>query len=156
MRGELKVLEATGASGAWTEADRVLIGPGQDRARQFKVRRIRRGGRFVILALEGIERIEQAQGLINQDLFVFRDELPACEEGTYYADDLLGLAVFDPAGRELGKLIEIFDNGAHEIYVVQNASGQVLIPVVDGVIREVDLEAGRLVASLPEGLPPRG
>lgn len=156
VRGELKVLEAEGASGAWREASRVWIGPDAAQARAFRVRRVRAGGRFVILALEDVDRIEQAQQLAGQRLFVPRDELPACEEGTYYADDLLGLEVVDQTGRSLGELDGIFDNGAHEIYAVRNGSEQLLLPIVDGVVCEVDLANRRLVVCPPEGLVPRG
>ena len=120
---------------------------------RFRVRGVRGGGRFAILALEGIDTLESAEALKGKDVFVLRDQLPEAEAGSFYAGDLVGLKVVTARGQVLGVLEEIFDNGAHEVYVVRDKTREVMLPVVDGVVIEVDLDAGRMVVEPPEGLP---
>ena len=153
VRGELKVLEAPGSSGAWRGSAEVLVGPKPDAVESYRVRGIRGSGKFVILALDGIVDAEEASELTGMGLFVSRDRLPPPGDDTFYASDLLGSKVEDSAGITLGVLEEIFDNGAHEIYVVKGQSGEMLLPVVEGVVLSVDTEAARIVISVPQGLP---
>jgi 16S rRNA processing protein RimM len=152
-RGELKVLPGEGSSGAWREAGDVFLGPGREEASRFRVKGVRGGGRFAILALEGVDSVESAEALKGQHVFVRRDQLPDTDPGSFYAGDLEGVTVADAEGNVLGVLEEIFDNGAHEVYVVRDGSREILLPVVDGVVVEVDLDAGRMVVNPPQGLP---
>jgi 16S rRNA processing protein RimM len=152
-RGELKVYPGEGSSGAWRGAREVYLGAGREEVSRFRVKGVRGGGRFAILALWGVDSLDSAEALKGQHVFVPRDQLPDTEPGSFYAGDLEGVTVADTTGRVLGVLEEIFDNGAHEVYVVRDGSREILLPVVDGVVVEVDLDAGRVVVEPPEGLP---
>jgi 16S rRNA processing protein RimM len=153
VRGEMKVLEGLGCSGAWRTASEVYVGSKPEKARRYRVSGIRGAGKFAILALARIDSLEAARQLKGESLYVPRGMLPPLEEGAYYAGDLLGMHVEDVSGRSLGVLDEIFDNGAHEVYVVRKGATEILIPVIDGVVVSVDTSSGRLVVELPEGLP---
>lgn len=153
IRGELKFLPGEGSSGAWREAAEVFLGAERGTASRFRVEGMRGGGRFTILALEGVDSLELAEALQGQRVFVPRDQLPDAEPGSFYAGDLEGLTVADTEGNLLGVLAAIFDNGAHEVYVVRDGSREIMLPVVDGVVVAVDLGAGRMVVKPPEGLP---
>jgi len=153
VRGELKVLAGEGCSGAWCEARRVWLGRDARSAKAFALRRARPGGRAFILSLEGVDSIEAAEELRDLSLFVARDELPQPDEGEWYVEDLLGLRVEDPRGKVLGELKSIFDNGAHEVYVVARAGRELLVPAVEGVVLAIEPAAGRIVLEPPPGLP---
>ncbi len=152
VRGELKVREAEGSSGAWRQAREIYIGHTPETACRFALRRARPASRFVLVTLGEIDRIEQAELLREQTVYVARDQLPLPEEGAYYACDLIGLTVRTPDGRVLGVLSEIFDNGAHELYAIRDGDRELLLPVVEGVVREVDEKRGFLIVEPPEGL----
>ncbi|MEA3348031.1 MAG: ribosome maturation factor RimM, partial [Pseudomonadota bacterium] len=73
----------------------------------------------------------------------------------YYHFQLIGVPVFDCQGKELGKLSEIMQTAAHEIYVVnpqtdRSEKSELLLPVVAAYIIEIDLEAGKIVVD-PDG-----
>jgi 16S rRNA processing protein RimM len=131
VRGEVKVFEDPGSTGAG----------------------VRGSGHNALLSLVGIGSREDAQRLANLELFVQADQLPPLPEGGHYTGELLGLRVEDVNGRMLGRLVQIFDNGAHDIYVVQQGLREILIPVHGKVLREVDVPGGRLVLDPPPGLP---
>jgi 16S rRNA processing protein RimM len=151
-RGELKVLPGEGSSGAWRDSRDVFLGAERREASRFRVKEIRGGGKFAILALDCVDSLEAAEELKGQYVFVPRDQLPEVEPGSFYAGDLEGLTVVTAQGQVLGVLETIFDNGAHEIYVVRDKANEILLPVVDGVVVEVDLDAGRMVVEPPPGL----
>jgi 16S rRNA processing protein RimM len=148
----MKVLEGQGSEGAWRECKEVYIGSDIDSANRYQVKHNRGSGKYAILALEGIGTPEEVGILKGKHLYVPRDMLPELEEGTYYVSDLLGMKVEDTQSRLLGVLKEIFDNGAHDVYVVRNKSAELLIPVIDGVLVEIDTNAGRIVVDPPDGI----
>ena len=153
VRGELKMLEGQGASGAWQTVNEVYIGESESSATRFKVNRLRAGVKFVIVALEGVDNRDKAETMKGHMVFVPREQLPEPEEDTIYSSDLLGMRVRDQQGRQFGVLKEIFDTGAHDVYVVRKGSAEILIPVVEGVLIEVDRDLGEIVVNPPEGLP---
>ncbi|MBN2496375.1 MAG: 16S rRNA processing protein RimM [Deltaproteobacteria bacterium] len=156
IRGELRVIEGLGSSGAWHRVEEVFIGRGQDDAVAHRIRGLRVSGKHVIVSLEGVADRDAADRLKGLSVYVPRESLATCGQDEYYAEDLIGLQVVDVRGRVLGLLVEIFDNGAHEVYAVREGSQQVLLPVVDGVVKSVDLELGRMIVDPPEGLPGTG
>ncbi|MGM9637528.1 MAG: ribosome maturation factor RimM [Eubacteriales bacterium] len=111
------------------------------------------GGNMMLLHLEGIESREAAVGLKNQSLYAVREDLPAPKEGCYFIADLIGLAVIDADdGREYGKIRDVLNYGASDLYEVVDAAGKTsLIPAVPEFIREVDLEKGIYVTPI-EGM----
>jgi len=108
-----------------------------------RVIELQAGGRVPVLMLEGLETREAAQGLIGRYLEVEAQPLP---EGSYYWHQLTGLRVIDEAGAELGELVEVFRAGENEVYrVVTDGGGELLLPAVRDVVRQIDLDAGTMV-----------
>jgi len=97
---------------------------------------------------------DQAEKLRGLSVFAARDDLPPLAEDEYYWADLLGLAVVDEAGRPVGRLWQIMDTGAHQVLVVRpdpdSEAGEVLIPLIDRFVPEIDPAAGRIVVRVPE------
>jgi 16S rRNA processing protein RimM len=152
VAGELNVVEAGQSSGGWHRVKEVFVGRSAEEARPWKVRLVRGQGRKIILAVEGISSPEAARALCGLELFVALEDLPPLEGGARYDGELIGLEVVDIAGRPLGRLIGIFDNGAHDIFVVEQDGRQHLVPAASGIFREVNIELGRIVVDLPGGL----
>ncbi|HLG74215.1 MAG TPA: 16S rRNA processing protein RimM, partial [Chloroflexota bacterium] len=57
-------------------------------------------------------------------------------------------------GRELGSLKDVIQTGANDVYIVAAESGELLLPAIKDVIKQVDLSAGRMVVHLLPGLMP--
>jgi len=74
-------------------------------------------------------------------------------EGVYYRWQILGLAVVELEGQHLGTVAEILETGANDVYIVRkNDPRELLLPAIESVILKVDLEQGRLLVRVPEGL----
>lgn len=100
-------------------------------------------GAAVIAKLAGTDDRDGARAWIGADIAVERAALPELEPGEYYWSDLEGLAVVSTSGEPLGSVDHLIETGAHDVLVLD---GDKLIPFAPGeVVREVDLEAGRIV-----------
>ena len=101
-------------------------------------------GPYLLAHLQGVDDRDAAEGLMGLDVAVLREEMPEAEAGEYYWDDLVGLDVVNTAGEALGQVTGLLETGAHDVLEV-NGERERLIPYVDAFVREVDLEAGRIV-----------
>ncbi len=152
IRGGLKFLSYAESAETFAAGRRIRLRHAAGAEALFTVREIRPRSRGWILHLAEVTDRAAAERLVGWDLFVDRAELPPLPEGTYYWEDLIGLAVYEADGRFLGRLESVFPTGSNDVYVVRDGAREVLIPALARVIREVNLEAGRMVVALPEGL----
>jgi 16S rRNA processing protein RimM len=106
-------------------------------------------GRFV-LKIDGVDSIDDAERYRGLELRIGEEELAALPEGSYYHHQLRGLRVEDERGTPLGEVTEVMMPGATPVLVVQGPAGEIMIPLADAFVHEVDLASGRLVATRPE------
>jgi 16S rRNA processing protein RimM len=106
------------------------------------------------LKLSGIDDRESAFALRGQLLTVPEDELEPLGEGEYYRFQLLGLAVESTVGAPLGRVTDVLTTGANDVYVVRGERGEILVPATDDIVKEIDLERGRMVIEDVPGLTP--
>ena len=119
----------------------------------YKVEGARYHKNMVLLKLEGIENPEQAELLKNAYLEIDREDAIPLEEGQYFIVDLIGLDVYTDEGKLLGKVDDIYNTGANDIYVVKDELGkQVLLPGIKEVIKEVNLNSEKIIVHLIPGL----
>ncbi len=114
---------------------------GEDRPR--RIGSVERGGRVPVVHLDGIASREAAEQLADRYLEVEPAPLP---EGEYYWHQLEGLRVEDESGGVLGVVREVFRAGGAEVYAVERtAGGELLVPGIRDVVREIDLDKGRMI-----------
>lgn len=106
---------------------------------------------FVIAKLEGIDTLERASELKNRILFAARDDF-RLDDGAYFIADIIGLDVMDADdGRVYGTLSDVTNYGASDIYTVETASGERMIPAVPEFVVRVDPDKGVFVRPI-EGM----
>ncbi len=116
----------------------------------FKVISARFHKQFILMKFSGIYSIEQAEKLKNRRVFTSRSALGPLPEGRYYIEDMLGMAVVDVSGRELGQLAEVLPSGGNDVYVVrQKDRADMLLPAIKEVIRDIDI-AKRIMTVEPQ------
>ena len=81
---------------------------------------------------------EKLKGLL---IAVPRSSLPEREEDEYYWVDLIGLSVINDVGENLGVVSELLETGANDVLVVKGKGPDILIPFLDSVIGDVDMDA---------------
>ena len=152
IKGEVKVMPFTDDINRFDYLEKVYVKTRKDE-KQYKVENARYHKNMVLLKLEGIENPEQAEMLRNAFLEIDREDAIPLEEGTYFIADLIGLEVYTDEGKLLGKVEDIYNAGANDVYVVKDELGkQILLPGIDEVIKEVDLDNEKIIVHLIPGL----
>lgn len=120
---------------------------------EFKIEKVGYVKNMVLLKLQGIDDINEAEKYRNLYLKVERKTLPKLPENSYYIADLQGCDVVTGEGALLGKVDDIFSTGSNDVYVVKDELGkQILLPAIKEVIKEVDIPNKKIIVKLLEGL----
>ncbi len=106
-------------------------------------------GGFVVMTLEGVSDMDGAMLLKNSLIYAKREDIPL-EEGAYFLADLEGLSVIDAdSGKIYGKLREVINRGASDIYVVDTPKGERMMPAVSEFVKRIDIDKGVFVSPIP-------
>lgn len=151
IKGEVKVTPFTDDINRFDDLKKVYVKTRKE-AKLYEVEKVRYHKNMVLLKLKGIENSEQAELLKNAYLEIDREDAIPLEEGQYFIVDLIGLDVYTDEGKLLGKVEDIYNAGANDIYVVKDELGkQILLPGIEEVIKEVKLD-DRIIVHLIPGL----
>lgn len=151
LRGEVKVIPWCDTAAFLCSFDTLYLDHGRKsvnilRARIFK--------NMVIMEFEGCTTRDQAEAMRGQVLYMDRDEVEL-EEGTYFVQDLIGLQVKDADnGRIYGKIRDVFQTGANDVYSVfhEEEKKEYLVPAIPDVVLETSLEEGCMTIRPLKGL----
>jgi 16S rRNA processing protein RimM len=149
VRGEFRMAVITNHPDYLPKIRTVFLGDEQE---QFRASRMRPypNGKEALVKLAGLDSPEDAAERRGQLVRIALADAPPLPEGEYYHYQLIGIDVVDESEQFLGRLAEIIETGANDVYVVRGPAGEVLLPVIEGVILSVEPEAGRMVVRQPE------
>ena len=145
LRGEVKIQPWCNTPDFLLEFDRLFL---DGTERRLLSARVHKG--CVIAKLYGIDDVNAAMACKNKIVYINRDDADIGEDN-WFIQDIIGLPVFTQAGEQLGVLREVLNLPASDVYVVQGER-EYLIPAVDAFLHEVDVENGRIVVSIIEGM----
>ncbi len=106
-----------------------------------------------LVRFEGVENRTDAEALHSAELTIRFDQVAPLPEGRYYRFELVGLTARTPEGLVLGRVEEVFATGSNDVLVVRGEHGEILIPLLDTVLRSIDAVGGIIVLAPPPGLP---
>ncbi len=157
LRGELKCRVVTDFPERFRPGVQVLAG---SPPRPYRIATARFSGGLVYLRFQGVRDRTAAEAVGRTDVLVAAADAVPLPEGQFYWRQVIGLRVDDTQGQTLGIVQEILETGANHVYVVRGERGEVLIPAIKEVVKQIDPEAGRMVVELlpgllPEAAPPR-
>lgn len=153
LKGEVRVFSHAQDPEVFIRAGKILVGPNPESARPYTPLSIRPHGGRLLLRLKEINGREEAQRLAGAWVYVDRRALAPLEDGEYYWFQVKGAKVHTPEGRLLGRIQSVMDAGAHDLWVVVSPEGrEAVLPVVEGVVLEMDIPGGEMIVQPPEGL----
>jgi len=121
--------------------------------RGYEVLKAGRHKNQVLLWLEGVDTRSRAEELAGLKVLGDRRRFPRLPPGEFYWFQVLGLSVVNGAdGALLGYLDHIIPTPGHDVYVVRQGERELLLPAVEEVIVDINLEAGVIKVLPPEGL----
>lgn len=101
---------------------------------------------------DDIDTIEKAEALVRKKLYLSNNLKPVRDEDEFLITDLKGFIVHDAVAGELGEIIEIHEYPQQYVAVVPYKNKEIMFPLNDDLIVEIDEEKGILRVALPEGL----
>lgn len=153
VAGELKVFSHAEDSRIFLRAGTVYMGPNPESARAYTLQSQRSHGGRLLFRIKELKSREDAQALGGQWVYVEAGALPPLPEDEYYWFQIKGARVETSAGFNLGRLEAVMDHGAHELWVIKGEKGrEAILPVIEGLVKEMDIPGGRVVVDPPEGL----
>ena len=158
IRGELRVQIVTGyPERLGQHADLYLASPAHPEAvRRYPVEAMRSHREVLLLKLGGCDDRNTADELRGMLVQVPIEEAVPLEEDEYYYFQIIGVQVETESGESLGRVVDVLETGAHDVYIVRGTRGEVLLPAVDEVVLELDLESRRMVVRLLPGMGAEG
>ncbi len=102
--------------------------------------------------LQGVDRLEKAQSLVNTDLYLPLTMLPELSGKDFYHHEVIGFTAVDVSFGEIGTIKEIQDLKTQSIFVIDRRGQEVLIPYHKDFIEDVNRTKKQLVFRTPEGL----
>jgi 16S rRNA processing protein RimM len=118
----------------------------------IELEKVRESKNTHILKFKGVDSIDDAEKLIGSFVHIDIAELKELEKNEYYWDDLIGMSVYDNTGELIGRLASIFETAGNDVYVVKRGIKELLIPAIEDVIKEVDVDNKKMCVHLLKGM----
>jgi 16S rRNA processing protein RimM len=153
LRGALKIRPDNPDSDSLEHVKRVFIeqpGAGERECRLIRAERVNRT--TIRVTLEGLDDPDAAEALRGASISVLTSDLPAKAPGEFYHYEAIGCEVATTDGRRLGVIEEVLATGANDVWVVRDGATEVLVPVIDNVVKAMDFGARRIVVEAVPGL----
>lgn len=139
LKGELKIELYASDSARFSRLKRLKI----DEI-EYGVDRISPEGAIGYVSLEGIDTVEKAEELRGKLITANRNDLPKLPDGKYYIVDMIGLDVV-VSGEVVGEVCDVLQYGSADVYVVKNGANSFSFPAISGLVKQVDLDLGKIV-----------
>lgn len=108
---------------------------------------------FDLLTFEGLNNVNEVEKMKGGVLRVPNTELGTLNEGEFYYHQIIGCQVLTLDGEEVGKITEVMSPGANDVWVVKvPGKKDVLIPYIDQIVKEVNIEEQKVIIEPMEGL----
>jgi 16S rRNA processing protein RimM len=130
----------------------VFVDPAAQDAREIKLLHSRSQGRMAVLTLSGVVSRNDADDLVDCEIWASRDDLPELADDEYYWNDFEGMEVYTAKDIHLGHVSSLMSTGAHDILVVSGRGAEYMIPVRDEFVVEINEADGKIIVDPPEGL----
>ncbi|MFC1961268.1 ribosome maturation factor RimM, partial [Chloroflexota bacterium] len=149
VRGEMRIRVITDYPERIADLETVYLGTdpyNEQTATAYPLTSIRGHRDQLLIKLEGITSRDDVEPLRQQLLMVALENAVPLEAGEYYVFEILGTEVITTDGQNLGRVSEVLETGANDVFVVTGGPyGEVLIPDIPEVVLEIDLEDNRVI-----------
>jgi len=152
VRGEMKIEPMTDFPERFKGLRRVYLVSPVGKEIPCQVRSVRYAGKAPFLLFAGYDSPEKAKALNGWLVKVPEDETVHLPDGAYYWFELIGMEVISESGEKLGKIVDIFETGSNDVYVMKRGRKETYIPATTEVIKQVDRKEKRIVIHLLDGL----
>lgn len=151
LKGELKVMLDSDDPQYYQELESIFVMEKQKLIPFFiEWFQIKPDGK-ALLKLEDVNSLEEASKFKGNKLFLPDELLPELEDGQFYYHELIGFGAFHKSSN-IGTIVDFYTEGPQDLFVLSYESREILIPVNDEFIDEIDHTKKLIKFDLPDGL----
>lgn len=152
LKGEVKVVAWTDSPYDFEEIEKVYIKT-KSETKCLEIANIKYQKNNLIVKFGEFNDINEVLPYKNTILYANREDLPELEDGVHYIVDLIGLEVVTEDGETVGTVADVFNTGANDIYdVKRRGKKNLLLPVIDEVVKNIDISGGQIIVNIMDGL----
>lgn len=146
LKGELKILPLTSNEKRFSLLSTVYVG---DNLEEYHIKNVRYD-KFIYLTFVDNEDINKVIGLKNQNIYIHDEDRYELREDEYFISDLIGKEVYDLNKNFVGRLKDIYEYPANDIFIVENKNGDIIqIPAVKEFVKSIN---DVIIVDLIEGM----
>ena len=153
LHGEVSILLDVDFPDAYENLESVFVASaGSETLVPFFVEHVTIRQNKALIKFEEVDTIEQAEALLKAQLYLPLESLPPLEGDQYYYHEIIGFTVTDQEHGQLGTVQDVYESTGQDMIVMQYQEKEVLIPINDDIVQQVDKAQQVVRVSLPEGL----
>ena len=150
LKGEMKLYSYTDYPERFEEIDYLFM---ENSEKKYEIEIVKYQKNMPIIKIKGIDIIEEAEKYIGQTLYIDEQNIRTLEDDEYMIADLVGLEAYTIDGTTLGKITDVLQYTANDIYVVKSEDGkEYLIPATKEFVPEISLEQNKIIVNPVKGL----
>ena len=155
IAGEVKVYPTTDDAGRFKKLKKCILkttGPNAEML-ELDIAGVKFFKNMVILKFRQFNNINEIEKYKKAELYVTRDNAVPLDDDEYFICDLIGLSAVDEDNKVIGKVTDVLQNAANDVYEITDDTGHAyLFPAIRECILKVDLEAGKMYVHVMKGL----
>lgn len=152
IKGEVKVKRITDFSERFNVGKIVYVTNRDGELISLTIDSFRAQNNNDLLHFAGYDSIESVEPFKGLELAIKEEQQTDLAEHEYYYHEIIGCKVMTTTGDELGKIDHILAPGANDVWVVKKGKKEILIPYIQDVVKDVDIEKKEVLIELMEGL----
>jgi 16S rRNA processing protein RimM len=152
VRGQMKALPLIDIFYSLATENQVVLNLPSGISEAMKIKSLKKLNKYVLVSFYEIDNPETASKYRSAVICADKSMLKSLPEDEYFYEQIVGLAVCTAAGSNIGRITGIFPTGSNDVYVVNGPDREYLIPAIHDVIREINLEEGKIIIEPMEGL----
>ncbi len=110
-----------------------------------KVESLKRSGKSYVVKLNDFDALNKSKRIVGKFLCVEEEKLPTVKENEYYFYQIIGVEVYDENDEFLGKIRDVIQTGANDVFVVEDGEKEMLIPSVKDHVLSLDIENSKMI-----------
>jgi len=152
IKGELKVEPLTDDIKRFDELECCFIDMGKYRQKVYLERYRLYKKKNIVMKFKYYDNADNVLKFKGRYIEVDTENIVKLEKGHYFIFQIIDCQVYSTEGEELGKVVEVLQPGGNDVYVVKGPGGDILIPAIKDIVKNVDVENKIIRVDLPEGL----
>lgn len=107
---------------------------------------------FAAVKFLGVDTEQNARSLIKKKVYLPETELKELDQSSFYDHEIIGYSIEDVVKGHIGKVTGVADLKLNPLLIIDFNDKEILLPLFDGLIVNVDREKKHLKVKAPEGL----